>query len=146
MPELLLSNRWKFNPRLHHQRSICTTEHQHNHPHEKILADEPQTFHFPRNWEESPTDPLQSSARWRGRRIHSFSLFRHYPRTRSEMVGQKSPCSYNGLRNLEDGSFTYHSYHQLGMTGMKTSCNYDETIRFAHFASSLHTTSLDTTI
>ena len=146
VPELLLSNWWKFDPRLHHQRSICTTEHQYNHPHEKILADEPQTFHLPRNWEESPTDSLQSSAGWSGRRIYSFSLLRHYPRPRSEMVGKKSPCSYNGLCSLDDGSFIYHFHQQLGMTGMKTSCNYDEMIRFAQFASSLHTTNLDTTI
>ena len=135
-----------LDPRLHHQRSICTTEHQYNHPHEKILADEPQTFHLPRNWEESPTDSLQSSAGWSGRRIYSFSLLRHYPRPRSEMVGKKSPCSYNGLCSLDDGSFIYHFHQQLGMTGMKTSCNYDEMIRFAQFASSLHTTNLDTTI
>ena len=145
VPELLLSNWWKFDTRLHHQRSIRTTEHQHDHPHEKILADEPQTLHLSWNRQESTTDSLQSSARWRGRRIYSFSLFRHYPRPRSEMVGKKSPCGYNGLRSLDSSSFIYHFYQQLSMDGTKLSCNYDETIRFAQFASFLNTTTLDTT-
>ena len=80
--------------------------------------------------EESPTDSLQSGARWRGRGVHSFPLFRHCPWSWQKMVGKKSPCGHNGLLCLDGFRLLWHYDEHLSMNDPKSTCHSHETLRF----------------